>query len=66
MSAHTRTQDFIGETVKLTLKEGSVLHGTVISLGIARGLAVRSNLPSAHEWPFRAEDIATIQRTHPE
>lgn len=64
MSAHTRTQDFIGDTVKLTLKDGSVLHGTVISLGITRGLAIRSNLPAAHEWPFRAEDIGTIQQTH--
>jgi hypothetical protein len=56
---------YLGDTVRLTLKDGSVLNGVVISKGIHKGVAIRSTLPSAHEWSFRAEDIASVQRSVP-
>lgn len=60
-----RIHAYLGDTVSVTLKDGSVLKGVVISKGLTRGVAIRSTLPSAHEWSFRAEDIKNVQRVTP-
>lgn len=60
-----RIHAYLGDTVSVTLKDGSVLKGVVVSKGLNRGVAIRSTLPSAHEWPFRAEDIKSVQRVAP-
>lgn len=57
-----RIHAYLGDKVSLTLKDGSVLNGVVISKGLTHGVAIRSTLPSAHEWTFDTKDIKSIQR----
>jgi hypothetical protein len=62
MFKNSQLLSFIGDKVKLTLSDGSVLNGAIVPLGITRGVAIQPNLSSSANWPFRAEDVVSIER----
>lgn len=62
MYKHSQLLSYIGDKVKLTLTDGSVLNGAIVPLGITRGVAIQPNLSSSANWPFRAQDVVSIEK----
>jgi len=51
----------VGDTVTVTLIDGTVLKGTYVSLGITRGYGVRSTLSSALSvWEFHQKHVKSL------
>lgn len=51
----------VGSIVVLTLKDGSILRGMVVSNGLRRGWAIKPHLSSKRKWSFRASDIENVK-----